>query len=209
MTSSTHTPGRPPDTAPGEVRRVGLLGGTFDPPHVGHLVVAECARVALGLDEVRLLVAGRPWTKTPVASAEQRLELAGLAADGDEHLHVDGREVHREGPTYTADTLDELAREEPATDWFFLLGADAAAELDRWVRVEDVLRAARLVVVDRDGVDRDRVGETRVDWLRVPRLDVSSTDLRRRYQAGDATRHLVPLAVDRRIRALGLYGARP
>jgi nicotinate-nucleotide adenylyltransferase len=193
-------------------RRIGLLGGTFDPPHLGHLVVAECARVALDLDEVRLLVAGEPWMKGAAPTpAEDRVALTEAAADGDPHLVVDTREVRRDGPTYTADTLADLAAEEPSTRWFFLLGEDAAAQLPRWSRIEEAFELATFVVVTRPGHPPPPAEAlpAEVVHLEVPQLEVSSTELRHRYAAGDATRYLVPDAVDRLVRERGLYGARP
>lgn len=193
-------------------RRVGLLGGTFDPPHLGHLVVAECARVELGLDEVRLLVAGEPWMKgTAPTPAEQRLALVCAAVEDDPYFVVDDRELARSGPTYTADTLAELHAEEPATRWYFVLGEDAAADLPSWHRVEEAFALAEFVVVTRPGHDGPPASELpgELVHLEVPQLEVSSTQLRERYRAGLATRYLVPEAVDRCIRERGLYGAGP
>jgi nicotinate-nucleotide adenylyltransferase len=192
--------------------RVGLLGGTFDPPHLGHLVVAECARVELDLDEVRLLVAGEPWMKgsAPTPAAD-RFALVCAAVDQDPYLLVDDRELHREGPTYTADTLAQLHAGEPDTDWFFLLGEDAAAGLEAWERVDEAFALATFVVVTRPGHDAPTADELpgEVVHLEVPQLEVSSTQLRHRYAQGLATRYLVPDAVDRCIRERGLYGAGP
>ena len=192
------------------MRRVGLLGGTFDPPHVGHLVVAECARVELGLAEVRLLVAGDPWMKSTVSPAEDRVALARAAVEGEHALRVDDREVRRGGPTFTADTLEELRAEEPDVEWCFLLGVDAAVDLPSWERGQDALRLARFVVVTRPGHGlEDAPAQVRdLDHLEVPEIAISSTDLRRRYQQGGPTRFQVPPAVDDRVRELGLYGAR-
>lgn len=191
---------------------VGLLGGTFDPPHLGHLVVAECARVELGLDEVRLLVAGEPWMKGADATpAAQRLALVRAAVADDPHLDVDARELDRPGPTYTVDTLSQLRAEQPEVRLTFLLGADAAARLASWHRVEQALALARFVVVTRPGsrgpAPDGPVGP--LPELEVPALAISSRELRRRYAAGLATRYLVPAAVDALIRARGLYGAGP
>jgi nicotinate-nucleotide adenylyltransferase len=191
-------------------RRLGLLGGTFDPPHLGHLVVAECARVALGLDGVRFLVAGEPWMKGAApTSAADRVRLTEAAVAVDDHLVVDTREVHREGPTYTADTLAELHAEEPDVAWFFLLGEDAAAGLPRWERIGQAFALATFVVVTRPGhpPPAAEVLPERVIHLEVPQLEVSSTELRERYASGEATRYLVPDPVDVAIRSQSLYNA--
>jgi len=189
-------------------RRVGLLGGTFDPPHLGHLVVAECARVDLQLDEVRLLVAGDPWMKERITPAPMRVRLAEAAVGQDPHLRVDDREVGREGPTFTADTLDDLVDEEPGTRWWFLTGADAANALDRWERVDAAFALATFVVVPRPGHTPEVPVPyaSQVEWLTVPMVDVSSSELRERYRTGRATRYLVPDAVDALVRAERLYG---
>lgn len=193
-------------------RRVGLLGGTFDPPHLGHLVVAECARVELDLDEVRLLVAGEPWMKgsAPTPAALRAAMVAAAVAE-DDHLVLDDREVWRTGPTYTADTLAELHREEPDTRWWFILGEDAAAGLARWSRIDDAMELATFVAVTRPGVNTPvaRQLRARLVHLQVPQLEVSSTQLRERFAAGLATRYLVPTAVDRYVREHRLYGAWP
>lgn len=190
-------------------RCVGLLGGTFDPPHLGHLVVAECARVELALDEVRLLVAGDPWMKSTPSPAEVRLAMARAAVAGDPHLSVDDCEVQRGGQTYTADTLAQLHAREPGTDWWFVLGEDAAAGLASWRRVQEAFALARFVVVTRPGVAAPdaRVLPDEVVHLEVPQLEVSSTELRERFASGRATRYLVPDEVDDYVRAHGLYGA--
>jgi len=188
--------------------RVGLLGGTFDPPHIGHLVVAECVRVEFALDEVRLLVAGDPWMKCVTSPADVRVRLARAAVADDPNLHVDPRETQRAGATYTADTLEELAREQPEVERFFILGADAAAALPRWERVEAALDLATFVAVSRPGHELALPAPlaARVRTAEVPHVDVSSTELRARYGQGRATRYLVPPGADDLIRALGLYG---
>ncbi len=188
-------------------RRVGLLGGTFDPPHLGHLVVAECARVELALDEVRLLVAGDPYQKSTTSPPHQRVAMARAAVAADEHLRVDDRELHRSGPTYTADTLQELSSEEPGTEWYFVLGEDAAAGLSTWHRVEEAFARATFVVVTRPGdtAPDDSVLPAAILHLEIPHLEVSSTELRQRFAADRATRYLVPLAVDAYVRAHELY----
>ena len=190
------------------MRRIGLLGGTFDPPHVGHLVVAECARVELDLDEVRLLVAGDPWMKSTVSRPEDRVALVQAAVAGAGGLTVDDREVRRDGPTYTADTLTELRDEEPEVEWCFLLGVDAAVGLPSWERGEEAMALARFVVVTRPGHGIEELPERlrSLPCLEVPELDLSSTRLRRAYRHGGPTRFQVPPAVDDEVRLRGLYG---
>jgi len=190
-------------------RRVGLLGGTFDPPHVGHLVVAESARVDLGLDQVRLLVAGDPWMKRTVTSGRHRIEMARLAVGEDAHLVVDDRETRRDGSTFTVDTLQDLHDEERGTEWVFLLGADAAARLGEWHRIADALELARFVVMTRPGHELapETAFAAALEPLAVPQVEVSSTDLRGRYADGRSTRYLVPERVDWYVRRHRLYGA--
>ena len=191
------------------MRRIGLLGGTFDPPHVGHLVVAECARVELELDQVRLLVAGDPWMKSTESSADDRVALVRAAVQEAPGIEVDDREVRRGGPTYTADTLAELAAEEPEVAWHFLLGADAAIQLPRWERGVEAMALATFVVVTRPGHGVEGATEQvrALPQLAVPELDISSTELRQRYREGGPTRFQVPPQVDDLVRDLGLYGS--
>ena len=131
--------------------RIGLLGGTFDPPHLGHLVAAETARDVLGLDQVWWLVAGQPWMKGDETPVEHRLAMAQAAVAGDDAMVVDDREARRDGPTYTADTLAELREEHPGAAWTFLLGTDAAASLPQWERIEQAIELADWAVVSRPG----------------------------------------------------------
>lgn len=190
-------------------RRLGLLGGTFDPPHIGHLVAAECARVALRLDAVRFVVAGAPWMKDESASADQRAEMTALAVGDDPAFLVDDREVRRAGPTYTVDTLQELRSEQPDAALWFLAGADALGRLDRWHRPDACLELATFVCVSRPGYDLAGSGPLldRVQRLEVPAIGISSTDLRHRFARGHAVRHQLPAPVERYIRGWGLYGA--
>ena len=190
-------------------RRIGLLGGTFDPPHLGHLVVAEIARVRLELDVVLLLVAGDPWMKRTSAAPEHRVAMARLAVGDHPWLGVDDREVRRSGPTYTADTLEELHAEISDASFVFLLGSDALAHLPRWKRVERALELAEFVAVGRPGhpTGDDHPLEAQVGGLAVPQIDISSTDLRERFGRGDAVRYQLPRAVEQYVRREGLYGA--
>lgn len=173
--------------------RVGLLGGTFDPIHLGHLVVAEYVRDRLGLDELRLLVAGDPWMKDSESAASHRVAMARLAVADDDAIVVDGRETRRDGPTYTAETLVELSAEEPDVAWSFLLGADAAEHLPQWHRVDEALSLARFVVVGRPRSSmptHDLMAG--VEQVAAPLVDISSTAIRADVAAGRSVRYRVP-----------------
>jgi nicotinate-nucleotide adenylyltransferase len=194
----------PPDTA-----RLGLLGGTFDPPHVGHVATAAIVRHALSLDELWLVVANRPWQKVgtrAVSPAAVRLALTEAAVAGVDGIRVSSVEIERGGDSYTADTLAALRRERPERDLLVVVGHDAAAGLPTWERAEEVRTGATIVVVDRPGVPAPPLPP---GWafvrVEVPRLDVSSTDLRHRVRAGRPIDGLVPPAVRALIDAGGLY----
>jgi nicotinate-nucleotide adenylyltransferase len=189
--------------------RVGVLGGTFDPAHVGHVVTATECRWELHLDQVLLVVAGDPWQKRGrvVASPEDRLALARAAAFGVDGVEASSIEVERAGPSVTADTLEELAA--PGRELFVLLGADAVANMPTWRRLDETRDLATVVVIERAG---DAHAEPpgpgwRFERLSIPRLDVSSSDIRDRLAAGRPVDGLVPVAVMAEIEARGLYTA--
>ena len=191
--------------------RVGVLGGTFDPIHVAHLILAEQAREQLVLDQVLLIPAGDPWRKADreITPASLRVEMVRLAAAGNPLFEVDDREVRRDGATYTVDTLRELRRElSEDDDLFLILGEDALADLPNWKQPEALADYATIVVAPREGVELpatlpfDPVTIERID---MPYLDVSSTDLRRRTRMGRSLRYLVPEPVRAYIEERGLY----
>jgi nicotinate-nucleotide adenylyltransferase len=189
--------------------RVGVLGGTFDPAHVGHVVAATECRWGLHLDQVLLVVAGDPWQKRGrvVASPEDRLALARAAAFGVDGVEASSIEVERADPSVTADTLEELAA--PGRELFVLLGADAVANMPTWRRLDETRDLATVVVIERAG---DAHAEPpgpgwRFERLSIPRLDVSSSDIRDRLAAGRPVDGLVPVAVMAEIEARGLYTA--
>jgi len=189
------------------VERLGVFGGTFDPVHAGHVVVATETRAQLGLDRVLLVVAGDPWQKRGrvVASAADRLALAATAVDGLEGVEASAVEIERDAPSVTADTLEALTA--PGRELFLVLGADAVANMGTWRRLEETRHLATVVVVERAG---DAHSEPpgpgwRVERVSIPRLDISSTDLRRRLQEGRPIDGQVPAAVVREITARGLY----
>ncbi|MCJ7438669.1 MAG: nicotinate-nucleotide adenylyltransferase [Acidimicrobiia bacterium] len=189
--------------------RVGVLGGTFDPIHVGHLVAASDARAALDLDRVLLVVAGDPWQKRGevVADAPDRLALVEAAVAEVDGLEASALEVERDGASVTADTLEALAA--PDRELFLLLGADAVANMATWRRLDDTRELATVVVIERAGEHAVPPGSGwRVEHLVIPRLDVSSTEVRERLERGFPVAGLVPAAVVRLIRERGLYASR-
>lgn len=189
--------------------RIGVFGGTFDPPHVGHLVIAVNVRHALALDRVLLVVANDPWQKSnvrDVSEAEDRLAMVEAAVGDVEGLEASAIEIEHGGTSYTADTLAQLHDENPDADLFLILGSDAAAGLPSWDRVEEVRDVASIVVVTRPGAEDGRPPPG-WSWERVetPRLEVSSTDLRARVSDGRPLDYLLPAAVIETIEKRGLY----
>jgi nicotinate-nucleotide adenylyltransferase len=187
--------------------RLGVLGGTFDPVHIGHVVAAVDTRAALNLDRVLLVVAGDPWQKRGlvVASAADRFALVEAAVADVEGVEASAIEIERNAPSVTADTLEELAR--PERELFLVLGADAVANMPTWRRLEETKELATIVVVERAGdVDAEPPGPGwRVERVPIPRLEIASTDLRTRLAAGRPIDGLVPPAVMHAVRARGLY----
>lgn len=191
--------------------RIGVLGGTFDPVHVGHLVAAVNARAALDLDRVILMVANIPWQKAgsrTLTSAEDRLALVFAAVGDVEGLEAGRLEIDRGGVSFTADTLAELAEADPQASLFLIVGWDVVSELTTWERWQELQRQATLVVVNRPGAGRpaglDDAG-WRVEEVTVPNLEISSTDLRQRAAAGRPLDYLMPEAAVHCLRARGLY----
>ena len=199
--------------------RVGILGGTFNPPHIGHLICGQEARRGLRLDRVLLVPARIPPHK-PVEhepGAEHRLALCRLAIGNDERFGVSELELHREGPSYTVDTLAQLRANAPHDELVLILGGDIAAGLADWHRPEGVLALATLAVAKRRGTPRGAVesalaglaGGDRAHFFQMPAIGVSSTMLRRRVRAGQPIRYFVPEPVREYIARHGLYREQP
>ena len=189
-------------------QRIGVLGGTFDPVHVGHLVVALDARHGAHLDRVLFMVANVPWQKADtreVTAAPVRLAMVEAAVDGIDGLEACRLEIDRGGESYTADTLEELHAAEPDADLFRVLGADVAAQLETWKRVDVVRRLAELVVVNRAGDRPPDLAGWRVTAVEIPDLEISGSDVRRRVAQGRPIDGLVPPGAVRLIRERGLY----
>jgi nicotinate-nucleotide adenylyltransferase len=197
--------------------RVGILGGTFDPIHLGHLIVGEAAGERLGLDRLIFMPAGSPRLKEqePSATPQQRLAMARLAVDDNPCFEVGGHEVERPGLTYTVDTLEELRRGlEDDAQLYFIVGMDALEQFDRWKEPERLLDLCSLVVVNRVGHQRvdvnDFVGRypqagPGLTLLNAPRVEISSTEIRRRVSEGQSVKYLTPAPVEEYIRREGLY----
>jgi nicotinate-nucleotide adenylyltransferase len=200
--------------------RLGLLGGTFNPPHIGHLICAQEALLAFGLERVLLVPAGVPPHKRVEGDPgpEQRVAMCEAAVAGDERLAVSRADVDRDGPAYTVELLRALRAASPGDEHFFIVGGDMAHSLPTWREPEDVLSLAMLAVAEREGVARDDIAERlaglrgaaeRVAFFAMPRIDVSSSLIRRRVAAGLPVRYLVPDAVADHIGRHGLYAAYP
>ena len=191
--------------------RVGLFGGTFDPPHLGHLVTAVNVRNVLKLDCVILMVANDPWQKhgiREVASAPDRLAMVQAAIAGVDGLVAGDDEITRGGPSYTADTLATLGQRYPNAQLFTIVGDDAAAKFGSWQRAHEIAELSTLVVVDRPGSPMVPPSEFVWNRVEVPRLEVSSSDLRARFSDGRPLEYLISDQVMQVIAARGLYGSK-
>lgn len=196
---------------------IGILGGTFDPVHLGHLSIAGSAIEQASLEQVLFIPAGNPRLKQaePLASVVDRLEMVRLATVSNPRFKVCDLEAHRPGPTYTVDTLVELgAKLEPASDLFFILGLDVLGQLDNWKDPARVLELCQLLVLDRPGqqqfdwVDfyrRVPQAEGRIRTVTAPMIDVSATELRRKVAAGEDLERQTPDLVAQYIRERKLY----
>jgi nicotinate-nucleotide adenylyltransferase len=203
--------------------RIGIFGGTFDPVHLGHLILAEQCREQSALDQIWFLPSARPPHKLdqPLSPFAHRAEMLALALAGHAAFRVEELERDRPGPSYTADTLDELARLHPGNEWFLLVGADTLADLPQWHEPARIVASVTLLVAARPGS-----GVLSVDHLRkclnlpadalirlhiahMPLIDISSSDLRRRASEGRSLRFFLPRSVECYIQAKRLYAADP
>ena len=197
--------------------KLGVFGGTFDPIHVGHLIIAQEAAVEVSLDRVLFMPAGQPWLKagTPVSEARHRLEMTRLAVALNDRFEVSSVEVDRQGPTYTADTLEQLQQGMSASDSLhFILGMDALENLHRWSRPERLFDLCTLVAFSRPGhehvnlqaLENVRAGASgSIAVVHGPGIGVSAAEVRRRVSQGLPITHWVPSAVEEYIYENGLY----
>ena len=207
--------------------RIGIFGGSFNPIHLAHLILAERARVERALDTVLFVPAAHPPHKPPqsagvLAPAERRLRMVELAVEGNPGFEASSLELEREGPSYTLLTVRQVRqRRGPEAELFLVMGADSVLDVPNWWHAEELAREAEVIALERPGFALDegleglvpvlgerwvrRVGELRV---RAPLLGISATEIRRRLAAGESVRYMVPAPVLEYISAYGLYGAR-
>jgi nicotinate-nucleotide adenylyltransferase len=192
-------------------RRVGVMGGTFDPIHHGHLVAASEVAQSFGLDEVIFVPTGQPWQKRGVSRAEHRYLMTVIATASNPRFTVSRVDIDRGGPTYTIDTLRDLAELHPDADLFFITGADAIKQIVGWKNVDDLWDLAHFVAVSRPGhvVSVSDLPTRDVSWLEVPALAISSTDCRSRVNRGFPVWYLVPDGVVQYISKHDLYRSNP
>lgn len=187
--------------------RLGIFGGTFDPVHYGHLLLAEICRQELALDEVRFVPAGNPPHKSgDISEGHSRADMVKLAVSGYPEFTVDRREIRRAGPSFTVLTLDEMTQENPDSELFFLMGADSLCDFPTWREPERILELSTVVAVNRPGVelsvrtgpvtDMGRLDSSRILVLSMPGTDISASDLRNRVRDGRGLRFLTPRAVE-------------
>ena len=192
------------------ITRLGVMGGTFDPIHMGHLIIASEALHELSLDRMVFMPTGQPWQKKAHSSSEDRYLMTILGASGNGRFAVSRMELDRVGPTYTADTMQQLRDfHGPQTELFFIAGADAVLKLGTWERIESLAELAEVVAVTRPGFELQELapqpGWPRIRNMQSPGLEISSTDIRTRVAQGRPIDYLVPHDVVAYIREHGLY----
>ena len=200
------------------MRRLGIMGGTFDPPHIGHLAAAEMARAELKLDAVLFVPANRsPWKMSRVMSTtEQRVDLVRLAIADNVNFVLSRVDVDRPAPSYTYETLRLLQAEYPGDELYFIMGLDSLRDIGNWHNADEIVRLAQLVVCARPGVKMD-VGQMmdllhrlpglmkRLTFVEMPELEIAASDLQQRVRNGQSIHYLVPTAVEAYISSQGLY----
>ena len=194
-------------------RRLGVMGGTFDPVHHGHLLTAEEAAVQFSLDQVVFVPTGQPWMKEgrDVSAAEHRYLMTVIATASNPWFSVSRVEIDRAGPTYTVDTLRSLQEEHADAELFFVTGADAMLEIFHWKDPEGILSVAHFIAATRPGYDLAHfeaeapTAHANVSVMNIPALAISSTDIRQRVHEGRPIRYLVPEGVKSYVEKAGLY----
>jgi nicotinate-nucleotide adenylyltransferase len=188
--------------------RLGVMGGTFDPIHNGHLVAASEVAAVLNLDEVLFVPTGEPWQKSDVAPTSDRYLMTEIATAANPRFKVSTIDIDRNGPTYTVDTLRDLKRLHPEAELFFITGADAISSITDWKDAGELWGLAKFVAVTRPGhkLDLPQAPEGAIQVLEIPALAISSTDIRERVSNGKPIWYLVPDGIVQFIAKHGLYG---
>lgn len=189
------------------MKKIGLLGGTFNPPHIGHLIIANEVRHACVLDEVRLIPTAAPPHKEVYTevTAQQRLEMVLRATVGTEGITASSFEVDCGGVSYTFDTVSALIASEPNAEFYFIIGGDMIDMLHTWHRIDELVEMVTFIGVGRPGTKSET--EFPVTMIDIPEIDLSSTLIRQRFQEGGTVAFLIPSVVESFIREEGLYGA--
>lgn len=198
-----------------EKTRIGIMGGTFNPIHIGHLITGECAFEQCGLDKVLFMPSKTPPHKKEVVSGEDRVRMVQLSIEGNPHFELSMLEFLRTGTTYTVDTLKELKEVSPDKEFFFIIGADSLLSLDTWKKPEEILQLSTIVVASRDGMSRSNleknVEKTKEKYggkykiIDVPTIGISSSMIREISQRGKSIRYYVKDTVRDYIEEKNLY----
>lgn len=188
-------------------KRVGIMGGTFNPIHLGHLIIAEAAYEAYNLDEVLFVPSGVSYMKdqSEILDAKKRVHMTGLAIEDNPHFALSTIEIDREGNSYSYETLEELKKQNPDVEYYFILGADSLLYLEKWKNPDRLMATCTLLTAVRDDCDEEKIQDAikylqdkydaKIVLLPTPRLDISSTMIRKRVQDGKSIRYMVPDSV--------------
>lgn len=189
--------------------KIGILGGTFNPPHIGHLIVAESIRDQLKMDKILFVPSYIPPHKlfSQVALPKQRLEMVELAIEKNRNFSASDIEIAREGKSYTIDTINSLINLHPASQFYLVIGMDNLMDFADWKSPNEIVSKVELIVMNRPGYDADVKSEFKrfATFIKVPNIDISSSDIRRRIKLGRSIRYLVPFEVEQYIVKKGLY----
>lgn len=202
-------------------KKVGIMGGTFDPIHYGHLILAQNALDTFSLDEILFVPSGTPWLKesTKVLSKNKRVSMTGMAIEDNPDFALSTIEIDREGNSYSYETVEELKRMQPKTDFYFIMGADSLLEIERWKHPDRLMAECTLLVAVRDDCDREGLEkqiiyltdkyQADIKILPANRIDISSTKIRRMIREGKSVRYMLPDQVIRFIQKNHLYQQEP
>ena len=202
------------------MKHIGIMGGTFDPIHFGHLLMAEQAREQHSLDEIMFLPAGDPPHKEghPITPARVRQKMVELAIGENPHFYCSTMEIDRKGPSYTAKTLWELHESHPENVYYFLVGADSLDYMDRWYHPQDIFRLAVILVAERKTISEEELERKSAQLsrrypadirrIKLPLVEFSSTDIRLRASRGESIRYFVPSSVEEYIMYRGIYSGK-